>query len=199
MSAADGEVSESTATRGEPGAPARVVSVSASPVHGFSKPVQPSIRLIAGLGVDGDAHSGTTVQHLSRVRRDPLQPNLRQVHLVHAELFDTVAGTGHRVRPGELGENVTTAGVDLLGLPVGTVLRLGTDAVVRLTGLRNPCRQIEAFQDGLLAEMVGRAEDGSVVRRAGVMAVVERSGEVSAGDPVQVVLPAGPHEPLAVV
>jgi hypothetical protein len=177
----------------------QVRSVSASPGHDFSKPQLPAIRLVAGLGVEGDSHSGTTVQHRSRVARDPSQPNLRQVHLIHAELFDEVARAGHAVRPGDLGENVTTTGVDLLALPMDTTLRLGDTAVVRITGLRNPCRQIDAFDQGLLKLMLGRGEDGSVVRKAGVMAVVERSGEVRPGDPVLVVLPAPPHRPLAPV
>jgi len=181
------------------GSPGRVVAVCASPVHGFSKQARPAVRLVEGLGVEGDAHAGTTVQHLSRVRRNPSEPNLRQVHLVHTELFDEVAADGHRVRPGDLGENVTTTGVDLLGLPVGTVLRLGEAAVVEITGLRNPCYQIDDFQDGLLKHMLARAADGTVVRRAGVMAVVRSSGEVRPGDPVTVVLPPEPHQALAPV
>jgi MOSC domain-containing protein YiiM len=177
----------------------QVSSVSAGPRHEFSKPPLPAIRLVAGLGVEGDTHAGTTVQHRSRVARDPSQPNLRQVHLIHAELFAEVARAGHEVRPGDLGENVTTTGVDLLGLPEGTVLRLGDTAVLRITGLRNPCRQIDGFDKGLLALMLDRAADGSVVRKAGVMAVVRRSGEVRPGDPVRVVLPAPPHRPLVPV
>ena len=167
--------------------------------HRFSKLPVPEIRLLEGLGVEGDAHAGVTVQHLSRVRRDPTQPNLRQVHLVHAELLDEVAETGHRLAPGDLGENVTTRGLDLLGLPVGTLLRLGEEAVVQVTGLRNPCVQIDAFDDGLLAQMVGRAEDGTVIRRAGVMAVVVHGGLVRAADPIDVVLPDGPLRPLTPV
>jgi hypothetical protein len=177
----------------------RVVSVCASPVHGFSKQAKPAVRLVEGLGVEGDAHAGTTVQHLSRVRRTPLEPNLRQVHLIHTELFDEVAEDGHRVRPGDLGENVTTTGVDLLGLPVGTVLRLGDAAEVEITGLRNPCYQIDDFQDGLLKHMLERTPDGSVVRKAGVMGVVLSGGEVRPGDPVTVVLPPEPHQALAPV
>jgi MOSC domain-containing protein YiiM len=175
---------------------ARVTSVSSSPEHGFSKQPQKVIRLLEGLGVEGDSHCGTTVQHRSRVARDPDQPNLRQVHLVHTELFEEVAQTGHDVLPGELGENISTEGLDLLALPQGTVLRLGADAEVRVTGLRNPCRQIDDFQDGLLRHMVARRADGGWVRKAGVMAVVERSGEVRAGDHVIVVLPPEPHQSL---
>jgi MOSC domain-containing protein YiiM len=178
---------------------ARVVAVCASPEHGFSKPAQRSVRLVAGLGVEGDAHAGTTVKHRSRVRRDPTQPNLRQVHLIHAELFEEVAAEGYQVEPGQLGENVTTSGVDLLGLPVGTVLRLGETAEVEVTGLRNPCYQIDDFESGLLKQMLDRAADGSVVRKAGVMAVVRRGGVVAPGDPVAVELPPPPHQPLSTV
>src|SRR5690242_6755401 len=127
----------------------QVVAVAASSEHGFSKQTRPVVRLVEGLGVEGDAHHGRTVQHLSRMRRAPAEPNLRQVHLIQAELFQEMLPAGHRVLPGQLGENVTTTGLDLLALPVGTVLLLGDTAEVRLTGLRNPCRQIDAFQPGL--------------------------------------------------
>jgi MOSC domain-containing protein YiiM len=177
----------------------RVTAVAASARHSFSKQRLTSIRLLEGLGVEGDAHSGVTVQHLSRMRRDPTQPNLRQVHLIAAELFDEVSGAGYDVEPGALGENVTTRDVDLLALPVGTVLRLGADAELEVTGLRNPCRQIDGFSSGLLGQVLGRDADGALVRRAGVMGVVRRGGVVSPGDPVAVVLPAEPHEPLAPV
>jgi MOSC domain-containing protein YiiM len=177
----------------------RVVAVSSSARHSFSKKQAASIRLLEGLGVEGDAHSGVTVQHLSRLRRDPTQPNLRQVHLIAAELFDEVLAAGYDVDPGALGENVTTRDVDLLGLPAGTLLRLGPDAEVELTGLRNPCRQIDAFAAGLLKQVLGRDADGRTVRRAGVMGVVRRTGVVSPGDLVTVVLPAAPHAPLAPV
>jgi MOSC domain-containing protein YiiM len=173
-----------------------VVAVARSGEHGFSKPTHPVIRLLDGLGVEGDAHAGVTVQHLSRIRRDPTQPNLRQVHLIQSELFHDVAEAGHTVLPGQLGENVTTAGVDLLALPVDTVLLLGATAEVLLTGLRNPCVQIDRFQDGLLQQVLGRDAAGAVVRRAGVMGVVRRSGEVRPGDPVTVLLPDRPHRPL---
>ena len=175
---------------------ASVVSVSRDPEHRFSKEVVDDIVLIAGLGVEGDAHAGTTVQHRSRVARDPSQPNLRQVHLVHAELFDEVEGSGFEVAPGELGENVTTRGVDLLGLPRGAVLRLGPDAVVEVTGLRNPCVQIDGLEAGLMRELVTRDDEGQVVRKAGVMAVVLVGGRVAPGDRVGVELPEGEHEAL---
>jgi len=176
--------------------PASVVSVSRDPEHRFSKGVVDDIVLIAGLGVEGDAHAGTTVQHRSRVARDPSQPNLRQVHLVHAELFDEVEGSGFEVAPGELGENVTTRGVDLLGLPRGAVLRLGPDAVVEVTGLRNPCVQIDGLGSGLMRELVTRDDEGQVVRRAGVMGVVLVGGRVAPDDEVVVELPEGEHEAL---
>ena len=177
----------------------QVVAVAASSEHGFSKQTRPVVRLVERLGVEGDAHHGRTVQHLSRMRRAPDEPNLRQVHLIQAELFQEMLPAGHRVLPGQLGENVTTTGLDLLALPVGTVLLPGDTAAVRLTGLRNPCRQIDAFQPGLLQRVLGRGDDGTVVRRAGVMGVVRHGGEVRPGDPVTVVLPAEPHRPLELV
>ena len=173
-----------------------VTAVSRSGEHGFSKFTRPSIRLLAGLGVEGDAHLGVTVQHLSRVQQDPTQPNLRQVHLIAEELLEEVRAKGYDVSPGRLGENVTTTGIDLLALPTGSRLRLGAEAVVEVTGLRNPCLQIDNFRPGLLKEVVGRDEAGNVIRKAGIMAVVVDGGEVRPGDPVTVELPAGPHRPL---
>ncbi len=177
----------------------RVVAVSRDEEHRFSKPVVDEIVLIAGWGVEGDAHAGTTVQHRSRVARDPSQPNLRQVHLIQSELFDEVAAAGYQVESGQMGENVTTRGVDLLRLPTDTLLRLGDDAIVRLTGLRNPCQQINGFEPGLLREVLGRAEDGSIERKCGVMAVVVAGGIVRAGDRIEVDLPARERTPLAPV
>jgi MOSC domain-containing protein YiiM len=176
-----------------------VAAVARSGSHTFSKPAAAVIRLLAGLGVEGDAHAGTLVKHRSRVRRDPSQPNLRQVHLVHAQLHDELAADGFTVRPGDIGENVTTRGLDLLALPTGALLRLGPAAVIEVTGLRNPCTQLDAFQDGLMAAVLERAPDGSVIRRAGVMAVVLTGGEVRPGDPIEVTLPEEPHSPLAPV
>ena len=175
---------------------AHVTSVNVSAVHDFSKSPQREIELLEGLGVAGDAHCGTTVKHRSRVKRNPSQPNLRQVHLLQSELFDEVAQNGHPLRPGDMGENVTTTGIDLLALPRDTVLRLGETAEVQLTGLRNPCWQIDNFQQGLLKHMLGVGEHGRIVRKAGVMAVVRRSGPVCAGDRVTVVLPDLPHQRL---
>ncbi|MFJ8739564.1 MOSC domain-containing protein [Embleya sp. NPDC127516] len=173
-----------------------MVAVSREAEHRFTKANVESIRLLAGLGVEGDAHLGVTVQHRSRVAADPTQPNLRQVHLIHAELFEELAEAGFTVAAGELGENVTTGGVDLLGLPTGTLLRLGAEAVVEVTGLRNPCPQINAFQDGLLKAVVGRDEAGGIVRKAGIMAIVRTGGDIRPGDAIAVELPAPPHRAL---
>lgn len=173
-----------------------VEAVARSDGHRFSKSTAESITLIAGLGVDGDAHVGVNVKHRSRVRADPTQPNLRQVHLVHRELFDEMAALGFEVRPGDIGENITTKGIDLLRLPRGTRLRLGRDAVVEVTGLRNPCAQLDAFEAGLMRAMLDRNEDGQLVRKAGVMAIVCTSGTVTPGDQVAIELPKGPHHRL---
>lgn len=173
-----------------------VTSVNASAVHDFSKAPALEVRLLAGLGVEGDAHCGTTVRHRYDRRKDPDRPNLRQVHLVGTELLDELAQHGHPVRPGDLGENVTTTGVDLLSLPVGTLLRLGEEAEVRLTGLRTPCRLIDTFQAGLMKHMWGRDDAGRRTRRAGVMAVVVTDGVVRAGDPLTAVPPPGAQVPL---
>ena len=162
----------------------------------MSKPSCESIRLLAGLGVEGDAHVGETVKHRSRVRRDPTQPNLRQVHLIHAELHDELRTAGFELEPGRMGENVTTRGIDLLGLPARTLLRLGDSAVVEVTGLRNPCTQLDGLQPGLMTATIDRDESGELVRKAGVMGIVVASGEVRPGDAVGVELPARPHSGL---
>jgi MOSC domain-containing protein YiiM len=173
-----------------------VAAVSSSAAHSFSKPGQSAIRLLAGLGVAGDAHLGVTVQHRSRVARDPSQPNLRQVHLIHAELHDDLRAAGFAVTAGDMGENVTTRGIDLLGLPAGTRLRLGDCAVVEITGLRNPCRQLNDFEPGLMKAVLGRDQDGHLIRKAGVMGIVLAAGTVRPGDRIGVELPAPPHQPL---
>lgn len=173
-----------------------VTAVSRSEEYTFTKPVRESIMLLAGLGVEGDVHQGVTVKHRSRVRQDPTQPNLRQVHLMHEELFDELRDKGYHVSPGAIGENVTTRGIDLLGLPTGTLLHLGPEAVVEVTGLRNPCVQIEAFSTGLLKEVVSKDEAGELVRRAGIMSIVLVGGVVRPHDEIKVVLPTGPHRPL---
>src|SRR5579862_6883320 len=173
-----------------------VVAVSCSPTHTFTKPTQGSIRLLTGLGVEGDAHLGETVKHRSRVARDPTQPNLRQVHLIHAELHDELRAAGFDVSAGEMGENVTTRGLDLLGLPAGTRLHLGETAVVEVTGLRNPCRQLDGFQPGLMNATLARDEAGNLVRKAGIMAIVLEGGEVRDGDAITVEMPPPPHQKL---
>ncbi|WP_237774678.1 MOSC domain-containing protein [Actinosynnema sp. ALI-1.44] len=176
-----------------------ITAVSRSEKYTFTKPNTDSITLLEGLGVEGDVHQGVTVKHRSRVRRDPSQPNLRQVHLIHSELFDEFRQAGYTVGPGEIGENVTTRGIDLLGLPTGTRLHLGAEAVVEVTGLRNPCVQIDAFQQGLLKHAVTRDENGDLVRKTGVMSVVLTGGVVRPGDEIRVELPAEPHRPLGPV
>jgi MOSC domain-containing protein YiiM len=178
---------------------AHVVAVHRSATHTMVKHEARTVRLVKGEGVEGDAHAGATVQHLSRVARDPTQPNLRQVHLVAAELHEEIAAAGLPVARGAMGENVTTRGVDLLRLPAGTRLRLGPQAIVEVTGLRNPCRQLEGVHEGLQAAVLGRDADGRLVRRAGVMGTVVAGGEVSPGDAIEVELPDRPHRPLAPV
>lgn len=177
-----------------------VLSVHAAPTHQFSKDTTPSINLLAGLGVEGDAHLGATVKHRSRVAKDPNQPNLRQVHLVMSELLDEVREAGHEIDEGQLGENITTRGLDLIGLPVGSVLRIGDDALVALTGLRNPCKQIRDVGDGVLKMMFVDGEryrrPGEQVGRTGVMGVVLTGGAVTSGDAITVRYPAGPHTPM---
>src|SRR5438067_5658836 len=156
----------------------RVEAVSRSATHSLSKGNQAAIRLLEGLGVEGDAHAGTTVKHRSRVARDPSQPNLRQVHLIHAELHEELRGSGFHLSPGQMGENITTEGIDLLGLPTGTRLRLGDAALIEITGLRNPCAQLDQIQPGLMAAVLDRDAAGNLIRKAGVMAVVVSGGPV---------------------
>ena len=168
-----------------------VVAVSLSPRHRFSKDVVDSVLLVEGHGVEGDAHAGATIQHRSRKRWRPNDPNPRQVHLLHEELLDQLRAQGFDVGPGQVGENVLTRGVDLLSLPRAAHVRLGSDAVVEVTGLRNPCVQLDRFQDGLMEAVLRREQDGTLVRLAGVMGVVHRGGRVRPGDRVAVDLPAG--------
>ncbi len=173
-----------------------VVAVSSSPKHTLSKPNQGFIRLVAGSGVEGDAHAGSTVKHRSRVARDPTQPNLRQVHLMHIELFDELQSAGFAVSPGRMGENITTSGIDLLGLATGTRLHIGSEAVVEVTGLRNPCHQLDRIQPGLMAAVLDKDAAGNLVRKAGIMGVVLVGGEIRPGDPIRAELPAEPRRPL---
>lgn len=179
--------------------PAVVTAVSCSATHGFSKPNRESIRLLAGLGVEGDAHLGRAVKHRSRVAKDPSQPNLRQVHLIHAELHDELRAAGFSVCAGQMGENVTTRGIDLLSLPTGARLLIGESALVEITGLRNPCVQIDRFQKGLMKAVLDRDPEGNLVRKAGVMGIVIEGGEVRPGDAIRAQLPPGPHRPLICV
>ncbi|MFW5834434.1 MAG: MOSC domain-containing protein [Pseudomonadota bacterium] len=176
--------------------PPTVVAVATAPSHDFTKSLQPAVTLVVGEGVVGDAHRGTTVKHRSRVRRDPTAPNLRQVHLIHAEFFEELAGKGFAVGPGDLGENVTTRGIDLLALPRGARLRLGADAMVEVTGLRNPCNQLDHFAEGLMSACLERLPDGRLLRKTGVMAIVVAGGVVRPGDMIGPDLPATPHAAL---
>lgn len=176
-----------------------VIAVSRSRTHTFSKPIADSIRLLAGLGVEGDCHNGATVKHLSRLPRFGSSANLRQVHLIHEELFDELRQAGFSVSAGDMGENVTTRGLDLLSLPKGTRLHLGEEAVIEVTGLRNPCRKLDGLQPGLMAATLDRDVDGKLVRKAGVMSIVVAGGDVCPGDAIRVELPEGSHEPLGPV
>ena len=173
-----------------------VVAVNLSSSHSFSKTSQKSIKLIAGIGVEGDAHAGETVQHRSRVVKDPTQPNLRQVHLVHVELHEELKAKGFNISPGDMGENITTRDVDLLKLPSDTKLHLGDEAVIQITGLRNPCVQLDRFQLGLMAALLDKDKEGNIVRKAGVMSVVVSGGIVRVGDPIRIELPSPPHRSL---
>jgi MOSC domain-containing protein YiiM len=179
--------------------PGSVVSVSRGPKHAFSKPVTEAVRLVEGFGVEGDAHAGPTTQHRAVKRRDPGRANLTQVHFIASELFAELAADGFTVTPGQLGENVTTRGLDLVHLPVGTRLHLGDDAVVEITGLRSPCTLINKFQNGLMKACVGRDDEGHVVLKAGIMGIVVSGGEVSASAAIVVELPSGKHRPLEIV
>ena len=178
---------------------ATVVSVSRNARHGFSKEPVEAIRLLGGLGVEGDAHCGALVKHRYKVRQDPTQPNLCQVHLLAAELLDELAGRGFLVAAGEMGENVTTAGIELLELPTGARLRIGVEAVVEVTGLRNPCVQIDQFQTGLMTAVIGRKDDGRVQMRSGIMGIVIAGGMVRVEDGIEVELPVGPFRELVCV
>lgn len=174
----------------------QVIAVAKDSDHRFSKLLVPEITIVAGLGVEGDAHQGLTVKHRSRLRVDPTQPNLRQVHLIHSELFDEVATQGFRVGPADLGENMTTKGIDLLGLPRGARLKVGDEVVLEVTGLRNPCAQIDNWQKGLLAAVLDRGPSGGLIRKSGIMSVVLKGGRVRAGDCIAVEMPEPPFLPL---
>ena len=173
-----------------------VFALSCTSLHAFSKENRNVIRLLKGLGVEGDAHCGERVKHRSRVAQDPNQPNLRQVHLIHSELLDELRERGFQVAPGEMGENITTRGISLLNLPTGTKLQLGDSAVIEVQGLRNPCAQLDHFQSGLMAAVLERDERGGLIRRAGIMATVVEGGEIRVGDRILISLPPNPHLPL---
>lgn len=173
-----------------------VVSLSRSAKHRFSKKLEKRLRIVEGHGVEGDAHAGSTVKHRSRVAKDPNQPNLRQVHLIASELLEELSRKGFEIEAGDLGENILTVGIDLIALPKGTRLHIGVSVVLRITGLRNPCPQIEAFQEGLLSQMVEKTKDGSLILKTGIMSVVESGGEIIVGEAIQVELPAMPYVAL---
>jgi MOSC domain-containing protein YiiM len=175
---------------------AKVIAVASAPTHQLAKRPATEICLLPGLGVAGDAHAGRTTQHQSQIRKDPTKPNLRQVHLIHAELFDELAAHGFHVSASELGENITTSGIDLLGLPRGTRLLLGSDAVVEVTVLRTPCRQLEAFMPGLPQALLGKDADGELLQKPGVMAIVLTGGAVRTNDVIRVQPPTEPHVKL---
>jgi len=174
----------------------KIISVSKKHGHHFSKLQCASIQLIKGQGVEGDAHRGITVKHLSRVKIDPTQPNLRQVHLIHYELIEELQNKGFKVDSATLGENITTKGIDLLSLPKGAKLLLGNEAVIEITGLRNPCKQLDQYQSGLTKAVLDKDSQGNLIRKAGIMAIVLKGGEVSIGDSIQIELPAKPYQPL---
>ena len=174
----------------------KVIAVSLNKNHSFSKSNQPSIQLLKGLGVAGDAHCGITVKHRSRVAKNPNQPNLRQVHLIHAELHDELKEKGFDILPGQMGENITTKGIDLLSLPTDTQLHIGKEAVVRITGLRNPCSQLDQFKPGLMAAVLDWDAEGKIIRKAGIMAIVIATGEISVGDKIRVEFPPEPYQVL---
>lgn len=173
-----------------------VIAVNISPNHFFSKSQQNKIKLIAGIGIDGDADAGITVKHRSRVAKNPSQPNLRQVHLIHTELHNELKNKGFNISPGDMGENITTKGIDLLSLPTNTKLYLGDQAVIKVTGLRNPCAQLDRFQTGLMSAVLDRDEAGNIVRKAGIMSVVVSGGIVKIGDRISVELPPQPYQAL---
>jgi MOSC domain-containing protein YiiM len=162
-----------------------VVSVNSSPTGGIGKDPQPQITLVANHGVEGDFHAGANVRHRSRAASTPEAPNLRQVHLIHSELFDEVAALGIDVKPGQMGENITTRGLSILDLTVGTRLHVGESAVIEITGLRNPCKQLNDIDKRLLGEVARKLEDGTIMRKAGIMGIVLEGGVIRPGDAIR--------------
>ena len=177
----------------------KVFSVSKKSTHEFSKEIQEKIKLITMHGVDGDAHAGKYVKHRSRVKKDPNQLNIRQVHLMTSELLEEFQVAGHHIKPGDLGENITTVGIDLINLPKGTILKIGLEAEVEITGLREPCKQIEDFQDGLLKKVISKNNSGKLDVKSGVMSIVTQGGTVRPGDKIKVIYPNQPHIKLEFV
>ena len=178
---------------------ATVIAVASDSGHNFSKPTKPVINLIAGFGVEGDAHAGKTVQHLWDKKRTPDAPNLRQVHLVHEEIFSELAEQGFTVKAGDIGENIVTRGIDLLKLPLGTQLEFESGALIELTGLRNPCRKLNKIQDGLIHKFVYKSDEGTRAVKSGVMSIVLTGGEIRPDDAITVKRPEGPHHPLPIL
>jgi len=174
----------------------KIIALSKSEKYTFHKYNCEQIKLLKGLGVEGDIHMGKTVKHRSRVAHDPSQPNLRQVHLIHSELLEELKEKGFIVKPGELGENITTAGIDLLGLSKGTILEIGETVKIEITGLRNPCKQLNTFQSGLLKAVIDKDEEGNLIRKSGVMSIVLEGGVVNVNDEIAVKVPEGSHIPL---
>lgn len=173
-----------------------VAAVHRSARHAFTKHAEACITLLAGLGVEGDAHCGHTVQNRYLKRLDSSRPNLRQVHLLQAELLDELRTQGFEVSAGGLGENISTRGLDMLSLARGTRLHIGADAIVELTGLRAPCVQIDRFRNGLKAQVTTRDARGASIIKAGVMGIVLRGGAICGDDVIVVRPPDGPHAPL---
>jgi MOSC domain-containing protein YiiM len=174
---------------------ATIIALSKSSTHTMRKFNENSLNLLTGLGVEDDAHNGVTVKHRSRVAQDPTQPNLRQIHLIHSELHDELKAKGFNVAYGQMGENITTRGIDLLDLPRGTLLKIG-DAVIEITGLRNPCAQLNGIQDGLMHAVLGRDEQNNLIRKAGIMGIVLNGGTIKVQDSIHVELPSAPFIPL---
>jgi len=170
-----------------------VISVSKSRSHTFNKYVSSEIILVKGLGVEGDAHKGEKVKHRSRVAKDPNQPNLRQVHLIHSELFEELKEKGFEVNPGQMGENITTQEIDLLNLPKDTILSIGKTAKIKITGLRNPCKQIDSIKKGLMNAVLDKDKEGNLIRKAGIMGIIIEGGTINAGDEISIKLPTQPH------
>lgn len=174
---------------------AKVIALSKSASHTLKKENYNSLELLKGLGVNGDAHMGKNVKHRSRVARNPYQLNLRQVHLIHGELLEELKTNGYHIIPGQMGENITTSGIDLLSLPKDTILKIGVSSI-QITGLRNPCYQLDGIQPGLMKAVLDKDADGNLIRKAGVMAIVLEGGTIETGDEISIEYPEKPHQAL---